>query len=191
MARGTGLVAFNYDYAGEISMVHRTRVNPVLILIPTVLVLLFVIVFVRPVNAGRGIVLRPPFAGIYRVTSYFDHQTPDYGTDGYVWIYNGERTATGTPYPYDGHDGWDFSMNTGTDVLAAASGQVVFRGVRYGNTLVIKHDNDYYTQYSHLDSYLVANGDFVTAGQHIAESGNSGTQFSHLHFTVSHGGLLY
>ena len=155
------------------------------------------IAFAQSISASAGIRLRPPFTGTYRVTSYFDHNKPQYctGADGYIWIYNGERTQsscsahTGQPYPYDGHDGWDFSMVAGTDVLATADGEVVFEGTLYGNTLIIAHGDNYFTQYSHLSAYLVNNGDPVVAGQHIAESGSSGTDAAHLHFTVSHGGF--
>ena len=159
---------------------------------------------VRPVHAGGGIVLHPPFDGTYRVTAYFDHDEPSYGVgaDGYNWIYNGERVPasypnkTGEPYPYDGHDGWDWSMITGTNILAAAAGTVVvaewgnWKG--YGRTIIISHGNNYYTQYSHLDQLLVGVEAPVTAGQHIAESGATppGTP-AHLHFGVRHGGYLY
>ena len=69
------------------------------------------------VRAG-GIRLRPPFDGTYRTTAYFDHDEPSYwvGDDDYIWVYNGERvpssypSRTGEPYPYDGHDGWDWSI---------------------------------------------------------------------------------
>ncbi len=153
------------------------------------------------VRAG-GIRLWPPFDGTYRTTAYFDHDEPSYGigADGYIQIYNGERVPssyankTGEPYPYDGHDGWDWSMTTGTDVLAAAAGTVVVADWGnwrngYGRTIVIDHNNGYYTQYSHLDTLLVAEEDAVTAGQHIAESGATppGTP-AHLHFGVRHGG---
>jgi len=146
--------------------------------------------------------LRPPFDGVYRVTAYFDHDEPSYdtGDDSYIWIYSGERVPssypnkTGEPYPYDGHDGWDWSMIAETDVLAAAAGTVVVAewgnwGNGYGRTIVISHGNNYYTQYSHLYQILVAMGAPVTAGQHIAESGDtpSGTP-PHLHFGVRHGG---
>jgi hypothetical protein len=52
-------------------MTQQAHINRVLILIPAVIVLLLVVVLVWPVNASRGIVLRPPFSGTYRVTSYF------------------------------------------------------------------------------------------------------------------------
>ncbi|MDY7079793.1 MAG: peptidoglycan DD-metalloendopeptidase family protein, partial [Chloroflexota bacterium] len=118
-------------------------------------------------------------------------------------MYNGERKPansqydtpphTGDPYPYDGHDGWDWSMGEWTDVLAAASGEVVvseddWGTGGYGHVIIIAHDNDWYTMYAHLRQRLVQVGDPVTAGQHIAESGSSGTSAAHLHFGVRHGG---
>ena len=84
--------------------------------------------------------------------AYFDHDEPSYGigADGYIQIYNGERvpssytSKTGEPYPYDGHDGWDWSMIAGTDVLAAAAGEVVVSQDNmgcYGHTIIIDHGN--------------------------------------------------
>jgi murein DD-endopeptidase MepM/ murein hydrolase activator NlpD len=174
-----------------------------------VTVWLFSVAPVWSVRAGGGVVLRPPFNGTYRVTAHFDHDRPNYaaGTDNYIWIYNGERVAssyankTGEPYPYDGHDGWDWSMGTGTDVLAAASGTVVWSMDNwgcYGHTIIIDHGNSYYTQYSHLSQRFVGVGNPVVVGQHIAESGNTAhvdplrcPVGAHLHFGVRHGGYLY
>jgi murein DD-endopeptidase MepM/ murein hydrolase activator NlpD len=163
-------------------------------------ILVLAILLVQPVQAGGGVMLRPPFDGTYRLTAYFDHESPNYGDDDYIWIYNGERrpansqndnpACTGDPYPYDGHDGWDWSMVTGTHVLAAAAGQVVISQNDYGSwghTIIIAHDNGYYTMYSHLSQRLVVAGVSVTVGQHIAESGSSGTTAAHLHFGVRHG----
>jgi murein DD-endopeptidase MepM/ murein hydrolase activator NlpD len=180
---------------------HTTTVS---ILVLIVAVLSLSIVLAQPVNAGGGVVLRPPFNGTYRVTAYFDHDRPNYdiGADGYIWIYNGERVTssfpnkTGEPYPYDGHDGWDFSMGIGTDVLAAAAGQVVLstdswqNNAGFGTVIVIAHENNYYTLYAHLSARLVEAGTPVVTGQHIAESGNTGTATTgaHLHFGLRHGG---
>ena len=83
----------------------------------------------RVSHAEGGIRLHPPFSGTYRVTSYFDHEKPSYcyEANDYITIYNGEHVSAycgdplnppwGDPYPYDGHDGWDFSMDIGTPVL--------------------------------------------------------------------------
>ena len=94
-------------------------------------ILVLAILLVQPVQAGGGVMLRPPFDGTYRLTAYFDHESPNYGDDDYIWIYNGERrpansqndnpACTGDPYPYDGHDGWDWSMVTGTHFFKAFS----------------------------------------------------------------------
>jgi len=88
-------------------------------------------------------------------------------------------------------------MNSGTDVLAAAAGRVVYSDIWgcYGHTIVIDHQNGYYTMYSHLNQRLVGVGDSVTSGQHIGESGNSvgpgcDPVGGHLHFGVRHGGYL-
>ena len=92
--------------------------------------------------------LRPPFSRTYRVTSYFDHQSPDYSWDDTMVIFNGEqasaidgildRTATfkgGYYLPetrwyvyYDGHNGYDYGTRDGVTVLAAAAGVVDFAG---------------------------------------------------------------
>ncbi len=165
---------------------------------------LFVSTSSSQVRAG-GIKLRPPFGGTYRTVAYFDHDEPSYGigADGYIQIYNGERVPssyankTGEPYPYDGHDGWDWSMSTGTDVLAAADGEVVVSQDNYGcygHTIILDHGNGYYTMYTHLNQRLVGGtGTPVTAGQHIGESGSSigpgcDPVGAHLHFGVRHDG---
>jgi len=165
---------------------------------------LFVSTSSSQVRAG-GIKLRPPFGGTYRTVAYFDHDEPSYGigADGYIQIYNGERVPssyankTGEPYPYDGHDGWDWSMSTGTDVLAAADGEVVVSQDNYGcygHIIILDHGNGYYTMYTHLNQRLVGGtGTPVTAGQHIGESGSSvgpgcDPVGAHLHFGVRNGG---
>lgn len=178
----------------------------IIVFLTLVLATTALLTFASPgrVRAG-GIRLRPPFEGTYRTVAYFDHDEPSYGigADGYIQIYNGERVPssyankTGEPYPYDGHDGWDWSMNTGTDVLAAADGVVVFSQDNYGcygHTTILDHDNGYYTMYSHLSQRIVwQTGTPVTAGQHIGESGNSvgpgcDPVGAHLHFGVRHDG---
>lgn len=86
---------------------------------------------------GEAIILRPPFnylpdGSTFRVTSYFDHHNPNYASDPdkpNITVYTGETTSApdettdyDKPYSYRGHPGYDFSMNTGTEVLAAADG---------------------------------------------------------------------
>jgi murein DD-endopeptidase MepM/ murein hydrolase activator NlpD len=142
------------------------------------------------VMAAEGIVLRPPFNGTYRITSFFDHKFPNYSKDGKVTIYTGESVWDCSPHCYDGHDGYDWELPSGTDIIAAADGKVVISRYEggYGNTIIISHANNYYTMYSHLSQFFVEEEESVVAGQRIALSGSSGTNAAHLHFGVRHGG---
>ena len=151
-------------------------------------------------DAQRSLHLRLPYNGTYRTTSYVDHRTPNYNTDGNMYVYNDEEypdcagggTFTG-PYCYDGHDGMDYALPCGTPVLAAAAGTVSFVGWDYGNTVIINHGDGYTTFYGHLQtgSFNVNVNDIVQAGQQIALSNNTGNSGGcHLHFGVYHNGLV-
>lgn len=110
------------------------------------------------VKAAGGISLRPPFDGTYRLTSFFDHNYPNYGHDNEVTIYTGESVANCSPHCYEGHPGIDWSMGTGTPVLAAADGIVRARRqstTGYGWRIVIEHSNGYHTLYAHLSGFNV------------------------------------
>jgi len=50
-------------------------------------------------------ILREPFNGSPRITSYFDHRYPNYAADGQITIYTGETTSSCAPYCYNGHMG--------------------------------------------------------------------------------------
>lgn len=88
-------------------------------------------------------------------------------------------------------DGIDIRAAQGTPVKAADDGKVVyvsgtFRG--YGNIIIIKHDDGFYTVYAHNKQNLVSPGDIVSRGDVIATVGNSGnTEGNHLHFEVRNG----
>lgn len=72
-------------------------------------------------------------------------------------------------------------------VYAAADGYVVIASSvsGYGNFIMIKHSNNLYTCYGHLNSFNVHSGQTVTRGQQIAVSGNTGVSSGpHLHFEV-------
>lgn len=85
------------------------------------------------------------------------------------------------------HDGVDIAAPAGTPVLAADSGVVIFSGTLhgYGNTVIIRHDDDYATVYGHNERNLVREGVRVARGQEIGEIGRSGrTTGANLHFEV-------
>jgi murein DD-endopeptidase MepM/ murein hydrolase activator NlpD len=91
------------------------------------------------------------------------------------------------------HNGLDFAAAQGTPIYAAASGWVTFAGRDrdddLANTrLVIQHDGDnegYATEYYHWIRAHVEPGDYVRAGNLIADVGSVGYSTGpHLHFTV-------
>ena len=95
------------------------------------------------------------------------------------------RFARGEP----GRKGIDIAGAPGTPVRAAAAGRVVYSGngiPRYGNLLIIKHNDKYLSAYAHNRRLLVQEGAVVKRGQQIAEMGRSGTGVSQvmLHFEI-------
>jgi lipoprotein NlpD len=106
------------------------------------------------------------------------------------WPANGpvvtRYTTAGTP-----HKGIDIGGKLGESVYAAAAGEVVYAGnglVGYGNLLILRHDDEYLSAYGHNSKLLIREGDVVTAGQRIAEMGDSGTDSVKLHFEIRYDG---
>ena len=94
------------------------------------------------------------------------------------------------------HTGIDIPAAYGTDIEAAASGQVIFSGWgnAYGNYVLIDHGVDeqkrhIITQYAHCSQVLVVEGDVVVRGETIAKIGSTGwSTGNHLHFGIQIGG---
>lgn len=90
--------------------------------------------------------------------------------------------------PEKGHFGLDFVMKEDRPVFASAGGYVVFASYTtdYGYSIIINHSDNFITKYYHCSALLKKEGDFVTQGELIALSGNSGTESSgpHLHFEI-------
>ena len=85
------------------------------------------------------------------------------------------------------HAGVDFAGKLGSDVIAVASGVVVYSGRKdgYGNLVEIDHGNGVTTRYGHHDELKVQVGDFVKQGDVIGLMGNSGRSTGpHVHLEV-------
>jgi len=85
------------------------------------------------------------------------------------------------------HKGLDVAVAYGSPVKCAASGKVIFAGVKggYGNCVIVEHGNGLATLYGHLSELLVETNDRVKVGQIIAKSGNTGRSTGpHLHYEV-------
>lgn len=89
------------------------------------------------------------------------------------------------------HAGIDVAADTGTPVVAAKAGYIVYAGWwgGYGYTVMIEHGQGYSTLYAHLSDYVAAKGDYVAAGKLIGYVGNTGYSTGpHLHFEIRHHG---
>ncbi len=90
-----------------------------------------------------------------------------------------------------GRKGINIAGRAGQIVVAAAAGKVVYSGnglARYGNLLIIKHNDVYLSAYAHNQKLLVKEGQLIKSGQKIATMGRSGTQRDQLHFEIRRNG---
>jgi murein DD-endopeptidase MepM/ murein hydrolase activator NlpD len=106
----------------------------------------------------------------------------------WVWPLSGSSYYV-SQYFWSGHRAIDIATAYGTDVVAAASGTVVFAGNRGylggGYVVWIEHGAKLYSTYNHLSVWLVRAGQKVRAGQVVGRVGLTGeTTGPHLHFEV-------
>jgi murein DD-endopeptidase MepM/ murein hydrolase activator NlpD len=90
------------------------------------------------------------------------------------------------------HEGLDFPAASGTPIVAAASGKVVYTGwhPQYGKILEIDHGNGLVTRYAHVSQFTASDGDLVVRGQRVASVGSTGRSTGpHLHFEVRLNGV--
>ena len=132
------------------------------------------------------------------ITSYFDHQYPLLGYTYYseppeasttTLNYLGTRAAEPEMY-YSTHDGIDFGLVYGTEILSPAAGVAsYYHCTACGHTIKVDHQNGYQTTYMHLQgSDLVATGTeqiAVSVGSVLGKVGLTGnTTGPHLHFAT-------
>ena len=90
-----------------------------------------------------------------------------------------------------GRQGINIAGKSGQKVAAAAAGKVVYSGnglPRYGNLIIIKHNDTYLSAYAHNKYLTVKDGQVVKAGQKIALLGRTGAQRDQLHFEIRRNG---
>lgn len=85
------------------------------------------------------------------------------------------------------HKGIDIAAKNGSKVIASLEGTIISAGYKngYGNTVVIKHDNNLKTLYAHLSSIEVVADEMVEKGKVIGCVGSTGMSTGpHLHFEL-------
>ena len=122
-------------------------------------------------------------------------------------VIEGGRTSITQPYHINGQKGYNYdhwgidltgfngSYNVLAWELAHSDGVVMatrnnctgFEQNSYGNYVLLKHSNGYYTMYAHMayNTVQVRVGQTVKRGQRLGYMGNTGTSYGgHLHFEV-------
>lgn len=118
----------------------------------------------------------------------------------YMWPVPGQNRVSSKfgprKHPVTGvvkqHTGIDIPAPTGTPVVAAKSGVVIYSGVRggYGNAVQIEHSDGAITLYGHNSALTVTKGQNVEQGQIIAKAGSTGLSTGpHCHFEIKKGGV--
>ena len=90
-----------------------------------------------------------------------------------------------------GRRGIDIVARKGQPIKAAAAGHVVYRGngLRgYGNLIILKHNETYFSAYAHTQGVVVKEKEKVKLGQHIADMGNTSSDKTKLHFEIRRNG---
>ncbi|MEV4437401.1 M23 family metallopeptidase [Streptomyces sp. NPDC049577] len=85
------------------------------------------------------------------------------------------------------HTGQDFAVPTGTPVRAVGPGTVVSTGCggAFGMSVVVRHDDGWYSQYAHLSAPFVQPGQRVQTAEWLGLSGTTGNSTGpHLHFEI-------
>jgi len=117
-------------------------------------------------------------------------QSIDVNAGRMIWPVQGGGRLTGKfgPRGRSFHDGIDIAAASGTPVLAAHDGQVIYADNKlrgYGNLVIVRGSNNVKTVYGHNKKLLVRKNQRVSKGQKIAEVGSTGKSTGpHLHFEV-------
>jgi septal ring factor EnvC (AmiA/AmiB activator) len=87
------------------------------------------------------------------------------------------------------NSGIEIATSSNASVKAVSDGMVVtitwLRG--FGNTIIVLHDSNYYTVYSHVENIEVVQDEYVDAGQKLATvSSNGSMDGTRLHFELWH-----
>ncbi len=142
---------------------------------------------------------KPPIAPVVTVYRGPIPKSARRGTGSFVWPTSGKITSLFNQIVCSRmlgcvpHKALDIANVTGTPVVAADSGYVVFAGwdnTGYGKLVVIDHGNGFVTLYAHMSAIFVRKGQSVAKGQRIGSIGSTGNVTgSHLHFELRYRGI--
>ncbi len=111
------------------------------------------------------------------------------GRGRFIWPLRGQLiSGFGDKGTGQHNDGVDIAAVPGTEVRAAAAGEVVYAGSSipgFGNLVLVKHAGGWVTAYAHLDRIEVRMRSTVAQGEDIGQAGQTGAvDRPQLHFEV-------
>ncbi len=113
---------------------------------------------------------------------------PVSGPIRWIWPTQGTIIKSDTPIS---KKGIDIAGQIGQQINASAPGEVVYSGsglLGYGRLNIIKHNDTYLSAYAHNSQLMVKEGDQVSAGQQIAQMGQTNNGRTVLHFEIRKNG---
>lgn len=139
-------------------------------------------------------ILKAPVNGIISIGTAIQINSPapsqdsgfEWPSDGLLYSKFGQRSGRI-------HAGIDICGPEGSIITAAKDGVVIFSGYKdngYGNYIIIQHNDEETTLYSHNKSNSVEAGDYVVKGEEIAKMGMTGrASGNHVHFEIRINGV--
>lgn len=121
-------------------------------------------------------------------TQTVPYKKPPSGKDRFIWPVKGKIVRK---FGGNSSKGLEIAAAKGTSVSSAAAGKVIYSGsgiTGYGNLVIVRHDDSFFTVYGYNQKNLVDAGDFVSKGEKIAHSGKppSGGKYR-VYFEIRYG----
>lgn len=141
----------------------------------------------KPVRKDERVDKRTASVETAEKTSPSTEQEIHFETSRFIWPVNGSVTSPFGVRHRRQHDGIDISAPRGSPVKAAAKGKVVYVGrlAGYGNLIIVKHIDNFFTAYAHLSKYAASKGERVDQGKVIGLVGTTGRSTGpHCHFEI-------
>jgi lipoprotein NlpD len=113
-----------------------------------------------------------------------DTKPADDESTAWVWPTQGKVVAG---FNEVSNKGLDIAGKTGQAINAASAGKVIYSGSDlrgYGKLVIVKHNKTYLSVYAHNSKIVVKEGQTVSAGQKIAEMGNTDSNSVKLNFEI-------
>jgi len=138
----------------------------------------------KPDAAPQVAVVAPTASPVAPTAADTAAEAPAASDDSVTWMWPADGKLVGN-YE-ESKKGIDIAGKSGQQVVAAASGKVLYAGTMrgYGNLVIVKHSANFLSAYAHNKAILVKEGQSVTKGQQIAEMGDTDTDSVKLHFEV-------